>query len=172
MTYRNKYDKTGQCSIEGHQAEKSLEDLAREKGFVVTKATREQNMHDHIDTFLEGKNKTVSADVKARKRTSRRDKKFNDDWVWVELKNVQGRNGWLYGKADFIIFEREKDFVLVPRKGLIKLVNEQVRFDLSFVEKAYQARYRIYQRARRRDQITQLKMEDILNINNVAIWNK
>ena len=172
MTYRNRFDKDGKCSREGHNAEDLFCEMAKDRGYITEKSSRQDNMHKHIDYTLEGKNKTVTVDIKARKRTSRRDKKFNDEWVWLELKNVQGRKGWLYGDADFIVFETEEDFVLVPRKSLIGLVNSTVRFDLSFVERAYQAKYRIYQRAKRRDQITQVKMEDILAIKNVAKWSK
>jgi len=172
MTYINKFDKGGKCSEEGHNAEGVFCEIAMEKGFITTASTREENMHKHIDYFLEGQDKTVSVDIKARKRTSRRDKKFNDDWVWLELKNVQGRKGWIYGEADFIVFEREEDFALVPRKSLIKLINEEVRFDLSFVEKAFEAKYRIYQRKGRRDQITQVKMEDVLKLKGVILWKK
>jgi len=172
MTYRNRFDKDGKCSKEGHSAEELFCLMAESKGYVTNKSSREDNMHKHIDYTLEGKDKTVSVDIKARKRTSRRDKKFNDEWIWLELKNVQGRKGWLYGEADFIVFETEKTFILAPRKSLITLVNSKVRFDLSFVERAFQAKYRIYQRAKRRDQITQVKMEDVLGVKNVIIWNK
>lgn len=172
MAYVNQYDKGGNCSKEGHSAEDLFCEIAKSKGFITESSTREDNMNKHIDYYLEGKDKTVSVDIKARKRTSRRDKKFNDEWIWLELKNVQGRNGWVYGEADFIVFEREGDFVLAPRKSLIKLINEQVRFDLGFVEKAFQAKYRIYQRKGRRDQITQVKMEDILQTKGVILWTK
>lgn len=172
MAYINKLDKTGKCSKEGHAAEKTFGMLVQSKGYILQEATKEQNMKSHIDYFLEGKDKTVSVDVKARKRTSRKDKKFNDEWIWLEIKNVTGRDGWLYGKADFIVFEREQDFVLCPRKSLVELVNETVRFDLSFVENAFQAKYRIYQRKGRRDQITQVKMQDILNQKGTVLWNK
>jgi len=172
MTYKNRFDKDGKCSKEGHNAEDLFCEMATKRGYITEKSTRQDNMHKHIDYSLEGKDKKVTVDIKARKRTSRRDSKFNDEWVWLEIKNVQGRKGWLYGEADFIVFETEESFVLAPRKSLITLVNSTVRFDLSFVERAYQAKYRIYQRAKRRDQITQVKMEDILKIKNVSIWNK
>lgn len=172
MAYINKFDKGGKCSREGHSAEDLFCTMASNRGYITEKSSREDNMHKHIDYTLEGKNKKVTVDIKARKRTSRRDKKFNDEWVWIEIKNVQGKKGWLYGEADFIVFETEDSFVLAPRKSLISLVNSEVRFDLSLVDRAFQAKYRIYQRAKRRDQITQVKMKDILDIKNVAIWNK
>ena len=176
--YRNKFDKHGTCSVEGHSAENLFEEEAVLRKYIVRRATKQENMHDHIDMFMEGLSKSdskpveVSVDIKARKRVSRRDKKFNDDWVWIEMKNVQGKDGWLYGKANFIVFERENDFVLAPRKNIIELINSKVRFDLGFVDRAYQAKYQVYQRKGRRDQITQIKMSDILKLKNVTKWKK
>jgi len=176
--YKNKFDKDGKCSIEGHSAEDLFEKVAEKKGYLVKRSSKEENMHKHIDMFLEGKDaaskksKEVSVDIKARKRTSRRDKKFNDEWIWVELKNVQGKNGWIYGEADFIVFEREEDFIVASRKNIIELIDSKVRFDLGFVDRAYQAKYQVYQRKGRRDQITQVKMSDILKLKNVSKWRK
>jgi hypothetical protein len=73
---------------------------------------KEQFSHvDYISDF--GK-----IDVKARKRVARKDANVQDDLVWLEFKNVQGKFGWLYGKADWIAFERDEDFVLVKRHDL------------------------------------------------------
>ena len=33
----------------------------------------------------------MQVDVKSRKKTSRKDKYFNDDWIWLEYQNVQGK---------------------------------------------------------------------------------
>lgn len=156
----------------GKKAEESFSKISKKHGFICTAASREENIHSHIDFFLEGKNKTVSVDVKARKKTNRKDSKFNDEWVWIEIKNVRGSKGWLYGKADFICFENKAGFLLIPRKSLINIVNQHVRFDLSMVEKAYQAKYRIYQRFGRRDQITQIEMSHLINHKGAVLWKK
>ena len=55
--YRNQFDKTGQCSKDGHAAEKTFEDLAKERGYLPRKATRSENMFKHVDYFLTGKSK-------------------------------------------------------------------------------------------------------------------
>ena len=88
------------------------------------------------------------------------------------MKNVQGREGWIYGEADFIAFERAGDFIMAPRKKIIELIQSKVRFDLGFVDRAAQAKYKVYQRKGRRDQITQIKMTDILGLKNISIWPK
>jgi hypothetical protein len=178
MTYVNKFDKEGKCSKEGHSAEDLFESIAASKNYIITRSTKSENMHKHIDMFLEGKDqktqekKIISVDIKASKRTSRKDKNFNYEWVWVEIKNVQGRNGWLFGEADFIVFEQEEDFLLVSRKALVNFIKSNVRFDLDFVERASHAKYRIYQRKGRRDQITQIKLKDLLTLKNITSWKK
>ena len=30
---------------------------------------------------------------------------------WIKFKNVQGKNGWVKGKADFVAFEVETLFI-------------------------------------------------------------
>lgn len=178
MTYQNKFDKSGECAEQGQSAEELFLSMAQSRNYIVKKATRNQNIYDHIDFYLTGRNKetkkdhTITVDIKARKKTSRKDSKYNDSWVWVEIKNVQGRDGWLYGKCDFIAFEQPNYFLLVPRKTLIEVVLSNVRFDLDYVQRASQAKYRIYQRAGRRDQITQIKVEDLLKLKNITKWKK
>lgn len=178
MTYQNKFDKSGECATQGASAEELFLDMATARNYVVKKATRNQNIFDHIDFYLTGRSKdtgsdhTITVDIKARKKTSRKDSKFNDSWVWVEIKNVQGRDGWLYGQSDFIAFEQKDCFILCPRKVLIEVVKSNVRFDLDYVDRASQAKYRIYQRSGRRDQITQVKVEDLLKLKNITKWKK
>lgn len=167
-----KFDKNNQCKAAGDKAENLFSKIAASKGFKCYEASKEENIYKHIDFYLEGKDKTISVDVKSRKKTNRKDSKFNDEWVWIEIKNVRGAKGWLHGSADFICFERSDDFVLIPRKSLIKIVNQHVRFDLSMVDKAYQAKNRIYQRFGRRDEITQIQMENITNYKGTVLWKK
>ena len=177
--YRNQFDRTGQCSEDGYKAEKTFEEIAKEKGYLPRRSTRAENIFKHVDYFLTGKSKKgkkveIKVDVKARKKTSRRDKKYDDEWTWLEFKNVQGKRGWLYGDADFIVFERSEDFVFVNRQELVDFCSsgKKIRYDLPFVNLAKLAKYKIYQRSGRRDEITQIKMSDILNLESAKIWSK
>lgn len=85
------------------------------------RSSREQDMFDHIDIFAGSE----SYDVKSLKKKSSRDNKVSPDIVWVELKNVRGKSGWLYGKATRIAFELEKEFILVNRE-MLKAVTESL----------------------------------------------
>ena len=127
----------------------------------------------HIDFIMSGLNQkkqvtSVSLDIKYK------GKKKSDAWQWLEFKNPQGKMGWLYQRADFIVFERAKDFILVNRKNLVKWVNvnNKIRHDLPFVTNSWDAKYRLFRRGSKKESITQIKTSDILQIHGTQIWNK
>jgi hypothetical protein len=170
MGYKNAFDTTGQNQQAGERAENSFEFLAKQKGLKVRRASFRQQL-SHIDFLLTNKeNKTFFIDVKARKRISRYTDSFTDDLVWIELKNVQGKEGWLYGAADFIAFERENDFVIVPRKNLILICDKLITSKR--VEKSTEALYCKFTRKSRKDELSLIKMQDILNGTKVQLWQK
>ena len=84
---------------EGLQAEQRFKKLAEIRGFEVRESTKEEQF-DHIDFHLtlnsptkEGVKLKARVDVKGRKRLNRRNIDFEDEWVWIELKNVMGKDG-------------------------------------------------------------------------------
>ena len=80
-----------------------------------------------IDRYVIDENGILkSVDVKIMKKTSRSDASAQDKWIWVEFNNVNGNDGWLYGEADYIAFERQNNFTLVNRKELVKIAEELV----------------------------------------------
>jgi hypothetical protein len=175
--YRHGKDKTGECSVAGHNAEQLFATLAENKGYEVTAATR-QEQFKHIDYHLtDDKGVCFTVDVKARKKISRRSKDYNDDWIWLELTSVNGAPGWLSSGPDFIAFEREGDFIISKREILLNwLVNEseakQSIKDKDYVNSAKQAKYKIYRRFKRKDELVQVKMDDILALDTTTSWKK
>ena len=155
----------------GESAEESFEKIALQKGFTVKTATRKQEF-SHIDFILmrDGQN-DVFVDVKACKKSSRSAGIANEEIVWVEFKNVVGNIGWIYGAADIIAFEREKDFVLVPRLRLITLCERIVNFNKR-VDSTRDALYNLYTRKDRKDEISLIKMKDITSGIKVTYWLK
>ncbi len=69
------------------------------------------DMHDHWDVL-------IKYDVKALKRAQRSDSEVNENIHYVELVNVNGAQGWLYGKADYFAFEMESYWCLVAKRKL------------------------------------------------------
>ena len=125
-----------------------------------------QEQYQHIDYFTN----FGTIDVKAKKRIARGDGKTQDDFVWLEFKNVGGGTGWLCGKTDIIAFEREKDFILVKRKDLLKMAYAKCDLNKN-VNSSKDALYKGYSRKGRNDLISIVKMIDILEIHH-KIWIK
>ena len=159
--------------MNGERAERLFKATAEVEGYSVTKSSKYINMAEHIDFYLKSMSGLYdfSVDVKSRKKSERSSHWYADQEVWVEFHNVKGADGWLYGEADKIAFERNNDFVIVPREALAKLCEKIVI--PRFVHTAGEALYHIYQRKGRKDVISKILMTDIIKeIENIMYWNK
>ena len=158
---------------EGLQGEKRFRAIIESFGLSAKEASFKENVHDHIDFFVKGETEKLSdfgfsVDVKARKRKSRGSDEYDDEYAWVEFKNVQGKKGWLYGKADKIAFEIESGFLMVDRAELVKWCEEKVDFT-RFARKAHTAIYKVYTRKGREDLISRIKIEDVRGLNSCKL---
>jgi hypothetical protein len=170
MGYRNSFDFNGQNQLSGEKAEDLFEKLASDKNLKVQKATAKQQL-SHIDFILtNAKNQSFFFDVKARKKVSRSSDSYSDDLVWIEFKNVAGNQGWLYGASDYIAFEREHDFVIVPRNNLVSLCERLV--SNTIVDKSKDCLYKKYSRKDRKDELSLITMKDVTENIKVSIWSK
>ena len=118
------------------------------------------NAKEHLDFC-------VKYDVKMLKRKNRGAEQ-DENIHWVELKNVNGEQGWLYGQADFFAFELEDYWVIVSRKELQGFIEKKC------VEKTWSRTprlYSLYQRDGRKDVITLVKSIDLMYI-STSIKNK
>lgn len=157
----------------GDRAEDEFVKIAQANGLEITESSRHDNMRNHIDYRVwkpNDEDKKWSVDVKSRKKTNRKDKNVQDDWVWIEFQNVNGNKGWLYGKADIIAFERADDFILINRKTLVEIAEKLVDMD-SLVNRAGKARYALYKRFDRNDRVSMIEMSKILNAKH-KVWQK
>ena len=163
-----------QSILEGLTAEKEFSRLAKIRGFKVEPATGMEQF-DHIDFHLTSDEEdgimTAMVDVKSRKRISRSNKEFQDDLVWIEFKNVRGKDGWLYGIADFIAFEIEDNFILSFRKELVDWCESHIDTKTK-VSNPEDALYFGYTRKGKQDLLSLIRMKDIENLPNTAIWEK
>jgi hypothetical protein len=120
----------------------------------------QQDMKEHWDFG-------VRFDVKMIKSVRRHQQK-DENIHWVELKNVNGEKGWLYGEADFFSFELEDYWVIVSRDDLQGFIEKKC------VEKIWSKTpklYSLYQRDGRKDIITLVKSIDLMYI-STSIKNK
>ena len=111
-----------------------------------------------------------TVDVKAMKRIDRNDPTPQDKYVFVEFKNVKGRNGWLYGKANFIAFQTHQGFLLVQRKGLVTHCEQVVNMN-ERVNDPYMSHYKVYTRKGREDLISLIELNGIPSEISMA-WSK
>ena len=94
------------------ESETALAIWARSKGLTIRPASKRQDMVEHIDFFLGANGVEIAVDVKGWKAGQ------NAGLFLIELKNVQGNNGWLYGRADYILFQEGENFLVVDRQKL------------------------------------------------------
>ena len=169
MAYRNSLDKSGECSKNGKNAENAFLALVKTKKCEVREATLKEQF-DHIDYVITKDNIEIAFDVKAMKKISRASNKFSSDLVWVEFKNVSGKDGWLYGKSQYIAFERENDYVIVYRKKLLDFCEKNVKKEKVFYSR--DALYKMYTRDGRKDVISIIQMNDLIEKLDPTFWKK
>lgn len=97
-------------------------------GGTCEKASRDEDMYDHIDFWWDSPRKgRIGVDVKGIKKNSRNDKKQDDTIHWLELQGVSGKPGWLYGKAEYIAFRTFSKIIFVNREKLLSFALEKVK---------------------------------------------
>ncbi|MFN8410989.1 MAG: hypothetical protein U0Z26_01240 [Anaerolineales bacterium] len=155
---RNQFDKKDSLEL-GEHAENLFIVLAVRLGWKVSASSGEENIHEHWDYLIEREKEAFKVEVKSKKRIDRKADKSQNDFIWVELRNVRGETGWLFGKADLIAFETEKTFLIVKKPDLLKTVNKKVDL-VAKVKSPKDAVYKIYKREGRKDKLTLLPMSD------------
>lgn len=146
----------------GRMSEARFIRAAKKKGLVVTKSTRAEDMHEHVDYWLalEVEDKW-GVDVKGNNLPEE---------IWCEFKNVKGDEGWMYGSATIIAFEmpEEGGFSVVDRKELAEFCEEVCSDEIVKDKKnAYRKRY---QRKDRLDQITKVTLLDMQSLDSYRVW--
>ena len=153
----------------GYAAEDRFKKFVEEvKNMKVVKSTKEEDMYKHIDFWIQAKpdTKKITVDVKSSKKITMG---MKDDFYWIELKNVQGNKGWLYGEADIIAFEFVNHWVLVDRCKIVKFVEKYIKDEI--VENKQQALYKKYSRVGRKDVLTLVRGQDLMSLEE-RIWIK
>lgn len=140
------------------KGKKVEEDFVKLFGKPATYSTKEQDINEHWDVEIDG----YKYDIKGVKKVNRDDIYPNELYHFVELKNVKGKKGWLYGDADYFAFETFKYFIIVEK---IKLQS----FIANMVTKAYvtspdKSLYCLYTRKDNKDVITMITSIDLVYI--------
>ena len=158
--YKNEYEK-------GIKVEQVVKQILESKGYSVIEAESHQNMNEHWDICYFKNELPIYIDVKSRKKIKRADPHPTDDYVWIELLNVSGRKGWLYGKANFFVFEQLSTFIFVEAESLrsyIDLVfSENFEIPQSENTELDHLLFKKYTRSGKKDVLTLLPTSDLTN---------
>lgn len=123
----------------------------------------EEDMKEHWDCEIVIDNQKMKVDVKGLKRLSKDNPLPNENSHWVELKNVNGNIGWLYGKADAFAFELYNYWLIVKKNELVNLINKNIVREFKKGEF-----YHLYRRQNRKDEIVLVPTSDLEKIS----WKK
>jgi len=167
--YQHSKDKTGECANSGFSCEEQFKKLAESKGYEVLVAGRNLQFC-HVDFILKKDDKQWNFECKSRKKIRRADSEPNDDYCWIEFKRTDGRDGWIFGDADFVVLEQKDEFLIVERKALLKLAEKLVNREkvVDRAEKAFNVSYR---RFGRKDEIACILMAEVRKL-KISIWPK
>lgn len=107
----------------GKQTEKEFAQvLTNTLGGTITNTSKKDDIFKHIDLYWNG----VGIDVKGIKREYRNGN-LNDKFHWIELRNVNGDKGWLFGEAKLFAFETFNSYLLIKKSTLIKFIKNKVK---------------------------------------------
>jgi hypothetical protein len=143
--------------------------IEKKYGGSFKKASQRADMFDHIDyEYTTPAGKVVTLDFKSLKYVAKPvdDDSDEDAFNIVELTAVDGSKGWLFGKADFICFETTDSWLWVPRLKLVTFINANVKDEEPMVglKCSTDLYMRKYQRANRKDVITVVKKDELINL--------
>jgi len=146
----------------GRVAEVRFIRAAKKKGLTVSKSSRNDDMHKHVDYWVAlSETKEWGVDVKGNNLP---------DEIWCEFKNVSGNPGWMYGGSAIIAFDmpEEGGFSIVSREELASFCETNVSDE--FVSSKEDAYLKKYTRKDRQDVITILKLHDLKSLNSYRVW--
>ena len=137
----------------GKQKEKAFDSFFNNVVF----PTVDQDMKEHWDL-------NVKYDVKMLRRKKRHEE-YDENIHWVEIMNVRGETGWLYGQADFFAFETIDYWIVVARDDLQEFIKNTVVKEQVYTPTLY----KMYRRRDRKDIITLVKTIDLMYISSSVI---
>lgn len=157
------------CFQYGKDAEKRF---ANKYLIDINYSTKNQDIYEHWD--VSGKlniisNDNYKFDIKSSGKLKYSTDKIIMDSIWVEGTNVSGNIGWIKGKADYIVFEREQTWFVVGRKELLELTMNKLK-ENNF--KKGKGIYLIHTRDGRKDKVTQVLFKDMQLLNNYIELDK
>ena len=168
--YRHIYDSKQSAEL-GQTAADLFEEVAKRKGWIVIKATKEQDYKEHWDYALRQQNDAYFIEVKGLKRLNRSAQQ-DDQMICIELQGNTGYPGWLYGKSTHIAFLMKEGFLLLDRLKLVAMIEQLVdingKINPSIPNKKL---HTIYRRVKfgHKDKIIYITKQELLSVPH-KIW--
>lgn len=148
----------------GKEKEKEFGNIFKD----VILATEKEDINEHWDLKIPYNGVEYKKfDVKGLKKINRVDPFTNENYHYIELKNVNGDSGWLYGEADYFTFEINEYWIIVDKAKLQELIKTKVTKKM--VSTPDEALYCLYRRSDRKDVITLVKTIDLILIMDSVI---
>lgn len=116
----NIYDLQEQMYSDGLKVEDYFIELAIRDGFRCVRPNKYQDRYEHWDVLLIKNSKSARIDVKSNKNIHK------SGFTWIEFQTVNGKDGWIKGKAHAIAFEREDRFDLINRLKLKNFIEKKI----------------------------------------------
>lgn len=146
-----------------------MEAVQHTLGGTCEKSSKQEDMFDHIDFWWESPKKgRMGIDVKGIKKKTRKDAEVDDTINWIELMNVRGYPGWVYGKSKYIAFRTKTQILFVPTEKLRIFAEEKVKGKklVHSVPKEFYVPYRRWQRS---DRVFKCPTQDLINMADFTI---
>ena len=145
----------------GKAVEACFHGLKEKQGCIMSVANNQEDMKEHWDVMYNGR----KVDVKGMKGLIRYDP-LNENYHHVELRNINGQLGWLFGNADEFAFETEDFFVIVEAQILRNLIKSKLKCKVC----SFPTPYELYHRKGTKDVITLSKTIDLINISKEILY--
>lgn len=138
-----------------------MEAVQHTLGGTCMKSSPKEDMQDHVDFWWDSpKMGRIGVDVKGIKKKNRKDSEVDDTINWIELLNVRGNPGWIYGKSTYIAFRTKKNILFVKTIVLQDFANKKI-IGKQIVHTNPKEFYVPYQRFGRQDLIIKVPTSDL-----------
>lgn len=95
-------------------------------GGTVEKSTSDEDKLMHVDFWWYSPRKgKLGIDVKGIRKND--NKELDDTFQWLELQNIIGEKGWVYGQEDYVAFKTFTKVIYIKREILAKYAEEKVK---------------------------------------------
>jgi hypothetical protein len=127
----------------------------------IIESTPEQDMNERWDVQV-----NLKFDAKGLKKIRRNDTKTDENFHYIELKNVNGKNGWLYGEATHFSFETDDYWIIIEKNKLQDFIKQKCK---NKIKCTVPTLYQLYTRRNRKDVIVLVKTIDLMVIADFVI---